>query len=265
MTELLQKIAVIACRAGDLAKERRKNLTSAQIHTKATDTDLVTDVDREVEAFIREEIKKITPDYGFFGEESGLSRTDSPYCWIIDPIDGTTNFVHDLPFYSVSIGLRKGENGVLGAIYAPKLDELFLAEAGCGATLNGEKICVSSAEKLIDSVVGTGFSCVRAKRKFDNLELLPDIVHATCAFRRSGSAAMDLAYVAAGKLDAFWELGLQLYDLAAGEVLVREAGGSVSDMENDRFYPERGILASNGKIHEKMLEFFRIDGGLKFE
>ena len=265
MTDLLQKTAVIACRAGDLARARRRTLTSSQVHTKATDTDLVTDVDREVEAFIRSELKKLTPDYGFFGEEGGLNLTDSPYCWVIDPIDGTTNFVHDLPFYSVSIALRKGDQGVVGAIYAPKLDELFLAEAGHGATLNGEAIHVSNAEKLTDCVVGTGFSCVRAKRKFDNLELLPDIVHATCAFRRSGSAAMDLAYVAAGKLDAFWELGLQLYDLAAGDLLVREAGGMVSDMENSTHYPERGILASNGKIHEKMLDFFRIDGGLKFE
>ncbi len=261
---MIDFISQLAQQAGDLAAKRRKTLGSSQIHTKNTETDLVTDVDREVENFIISALQKKTPGYGIFGEESGFDRNPSPWCWVIDPIDGTTSFVHDLPFYCVSIGLRYQGRGVLGAVYSPKLGELFLAESGKGTTLNGEKVRVSAISELKQAVVATGFSCVRAKREFDNLKLMPDIVHNTCAFRRSGSAALDLAYVACGRLEAFWELALAPYDIAAGEVLVREAGGTVSDMLDGSDCPARGTLASNGLIHEKMLKFFDIPGGVQF-
>ncbi len=243
-------------RAGEYAAQRRKSLSKNEIHTKATDADLVTDVDRDVEAMIVQKLHELTPDYGIYGEESGKDHADAPYCWVIDPIDGTTNFVRDLPFYCVSIGLQHQHRGVLGAIFAPKLGELFLAEAGNGATCNGETIRVSQNCDLRQVVAATGFSCIRAKHQFDNMEILPAIARSTCAFRRSGSAALDLAYVGAGKLDAFWELCLQPYDIAAGDVIVREAGGIVTDLFDGTNFPQQGTLADNGVIHGKMLPFF---------
>ncbi len=262
---MLKFIADLACKAGDYAAQRRKTLTSAEIHTKSTDTDLVTEVDKAVEKLIIESLRERTPGYAVWGEESGYAPSDSEYCWVIDPIDGTANFVHDFPFYSVSIGLRRGNVGVLGAIYAPKLGELFLAEAGHGATLNGEAIRVSKVENLRSAIVCTGFSCVRAHWKFDNLNLLPEIVRSTCSFRRTGSAAIDMAYVGCGRLDAWWELGVQPYDIAAGEVIVCEAGGTVCDMFGTQRQPKCGTLATNGLLTEKMLKFFDIPGGLRFE
>lgn len=262
---LLQQISELVQIAGDFAAKRRKVLSSNEIHTKSTDTDLVTDVDRDVEALIVGKLRELTPEYGIFGEETGRSNADAPYCWVIDPIDGTTSFVRDQPFYCVSIGLRHNGIGILGAVYAPKLGELFLAEAKKGATCNGETICVSKISDLRKAVVATGFSCIRAKRKFDNMAFLPQIARATCAFRRTGSAAIDLSYVAAGKLDAFWELGLQPYDIAAGEVIVREAGGIVTDLSGAAEYPQKGLLADNGAIHQNMLSFFRPETGIRFE
>ncbi|MCQ2379270.1 MAG: inositol monophosphatase [Victivallaceae bacterium] len=261
---MLDFISELVQRAGELACKRRRTLSSAQIHTKTTETDLVTDVDREVESFIIGELRRRTPDYGIYGEESGKEHADAPFCWVIDPIDGTTNFIRDLPFYCVSIGLRRRGEGVLGAVFAPKLGELFLAEKGKGATCNGQTIRVSDVGDLSRAVVATGFSCIRAKRKFDNLVLLPPVAHAVCAFRRSGSAAIDLCYVGAGKLDAFWELALAPYDIAAGETIVREAGGIVTDLEGNANYPQRGTLAGNPAIHPEMLDFFRPGTGISF-
>lgn len=262
---MLKFLADLACKAGDYAAARRKTLTSAEIHTKSTDTDLVTEVDKAVEKLIIEKLRERTPGYSIWGEESGYAPNDSEYCWVIDPIDGTANFVHDFPFYCVSIALRRGKTGILGAIYAPKLGELFLAEAGHGATLNGEAIGVSKVDNLRSAIVCTGFSCVRAQRKFDNLRLIPDIVHATCSFRRTGSAAIDMAYVACGRLDAWWELGVQPYDIAAGEVIVRASGGEVCDMLGTQRQPDCGTLATNGLLTKSMLKIFDIPGGLRFE
>ncbi|MCQ2379493.1 MAG: inositol monophosphatase [Victivallaceae bacterium] len=245
---MLKKIMDIAQQAGELAMKRRATLSVSQVHTKATPTDLVTDVDREVENFIIGALRELTPDYDVFGEETGRKSTGSPYMWVIDPIDGTHNFVCDMPFYCTSIGLRKNGIGVMGAIFAPRLGELFAAEAGSGATLNGKPISVSKTSDIGKAMLATGFSCVRARRSFDNLRLIEKPVHAACGFRRDGSAAIDLAYVAAGRYDGFWELALNDYDIAAGELMIREAGGIVTDFHGGTAYPTHGIIASNGLL-----------------
>src|SRR5574344_370944 len=201
--ELADFIKQLALDAGKLALEGRKQLKSDGIHSKATDVDLVTDVDKQVEAFIDGTIRKRFPDHGIFGEESGIVRDESPWRWVVDPIDGTTNFIHDLPYYCVSIALQYGQETILGAVYAPKLNELFTAEVGKGARLNGEPIHVSAGSVLRQSLLSTGFACVRAGIRPDNFIYLPQIARASCGIRRYGSAALDLCNVAAGRCDGY--------------------------------------------------------------
>ena len=251
---MIEFIRKLARDAGKLALERRNFLTADSIHSKDTDVDMVTDVDRETEAFIVRKIHEVYPDHGVFGEESGEQTSESPYRWVIDPIDGTVSFIHDTHYWCVSIALQKDGKTVAGAVYAPKFDELFYAEAGKGAFLNDRKIHASACTNLRSACVATGFACVRAGIKPDNMIYLPQVLRKVQSIRRCGSAALDLCHVAVGRYDAYWEMKLNLYDVAAGALIAQEAGAVVTDFNRQENYPDDGIVCTGPGVYEEMME-----------
>jgi myo-inositol-1(or 4)-monophosphatase len=251
---MLQFIQKLATDAGRICLEGSEHLSAADVQFK-NPKDLVTVVDRKVEDFLIAEIKKVYPEHSIIGEETGRSETGSRYCWIIDPIDGTTSFFHGQPYYSISIAFMQDTVLTAGVVHAPALGQLFSAEKGKGSLLNGKKIQVSSTALLRESVLGTGFACLRAGWEKNNMLYLNRIMPAIRDIRRCGSAAIDLAYVAAGKFDGFWELNLNIYDIAAGVLLVTEAGGAVCDFAGTDAYPEAGIVATNGRITGELLGY----------
>lgn len=240
--------------AGALCRQGQQTLAAADIERKGP-KDLVTAVDRSVERYLVERIVERFPGHDIIGEEEGERLSGADWCWIIDPIDGTTSFCRGQAYYAVSIGLRRGGDLVAAGIYAPALDQLFLAERGSGAFLDGKRIEVSACKRLDEAVLATGFACLRAGLSHNNLYYLNLILPHILDLRRCGSAALDLAYVAAGKVDGFWELNLNLYDIAAGVLLVREAGGVVTDFFGGADFPGRGIVAGNGRITAELLAF----------
>ena len=215
--------------------------------------DLVTIVDRQVEEYIVSRINERFPGHDIIGEETGHHVQDSSYCWIIDPIDGTTSYFHRQPYFSVSIALKKDDEFITAGVFAPALRQLFLAEKGKGATLNGETISISTCSTLESAVLATGFACMRSGLEHNNMKYLNRIMPKIRDIRRCGSAALDMAYVAAGKYDGFWELNLNIHDIAAGILMVTEAGGHVCDFKNGEKYPENGIVATNGKITDELI------------
>lgn len=219
--------------------------------------DLVTEADHASERLILDAIRDRFPGHAILAEESGDAGADnasSQYRWIIDPLDGTTNFAHGYPMFAVSIALEAAGDVVLGVVYVPTLDELYVAERGGGATLNGRPIRVSTTTTLIESLVATGFLydvSIRGR----NLTHWGNFIHATQGVRRSGSAAIDLCHVAAGRLDGYWEEGLSPWDTAAGGLMVLEAGGVLTGYTGEPFRVDGpNCLASNGRIHEAMRE-----------
>ena len=243
-------------RAGEICIEEQHSLKSADLEFK-NPKDLVTITDKKVESFLIHEIKANYPEHDILGEETGRSGRSSRFLWIIDPIDGTTSFFHGQPFYAVSIALEKDGEIVLGAVYAPVLGQLFHGEIGKGAFLNDVPIKVSGTENLIDAVMATGFACLRAGLKDNNLTHFNKIVPRLRDIRRYGSAAIDLCYVACGKLDGFWEMNLNIYDVAAGVLIVKEARGNISDFSGDNNYPEKGIVAANSYLHPLLIKMLR--------
>lgn len=222
---------------------------------KKGDIDLVTEADLASEKFIVEKIKTHHPRHSILAEESGktIKSGDGGYKWIIDPLDGTTNFAHGYPCFCVTIALEHDGEIVVGVTYDPTRDEMFSAEKGRGASLNNKRIEVSDKDKLGDSLVVTGFPYDIASRE-GFTEFFAKMLLSTRAVRRDGSAAIDLAYVACGRFDGFWEEGLNPWDIAAGVLLIKEAGGRVTDYEDaelDIYQPP--ICATNGKIHGEML------------
>jgi myo-inositol-1(or 4)-monophosphatase len=240
-------------RAGALCTERQRTLTSDSTSFKGP-KDLVTVVDREVEEYLVNKLMDAFPEHGFIREEGDDISPGSQFCWVIDPIDGTTSFAHGQPYYSISVGLMQEGRGILGVIYSPALKQFFHAERGKGAFLNDSPISVSPTSELHSSVLATGFACLRSGNTHNNLDYFNRLMPKIRDIRRCGSAALDLAYVAAGKYDGFWELNLNLYDIAAGTVLVEEAGGTVCDFRGGDEYPERGIVATNGRLTEPLLD-----------
>jgi len=215
--------------------------------------DLVTEYDLRSEKYITGEIARVFPHHSILAEESGETQKQSSYLWIIDPLDGTTNFAHDYPAFCVSIGLEVDGEMVLGAVYDPVHDELFHAVRGKGAFCNKRRIQVSSQNKLNRSLLGTGFPYDIAESKLDNLDNFARMYKVAQGIRRGGSAALDLCYLACGRFDGFWELKLHPWDSAAGLVIVQEAGGKVTDFHGKKYliYAQE-LLASNGKIHRQM-------------
>jgi myo-inositol-1(or 4)-monophosphatase len=218
-------------------------------------TNMVTEVDRRSEKAIVEIVLAAFPDHQILAEEGSEGpNQQSPYRWIVDPLDGTTNFTHGFPAFCVSIGLEMERRIILGVVYDPLRRELFEAEVGKGAYLNGQRIHVSQVSSLNKALLVTGFAYDRESRQ-RNLEYFSRFVLASQGLRRTGSAALDLAYVAAGRVDGFWELMLAPWDVAAGSLLVTEAGGRVSDFMGDTFSLQgTETLASNGLLHQAMIE-----------
>ncbi|MBN2407845.1 MAG: inositol monophosphatase [Elusimicrobia bacterium] len=219
---------------------------------------LVTEMDTRSEELIVDELKKKYPGHDILAEEGSYKDKSSDYQWIIDPLDGTTNYAHEFGFFCVSVALRKRDEGIiLGVVNAPYLRECYTAVKGGGAYLNGRKIRVSSIDDVEKSMVATGFP-YDVKDSHTNFEYFKRFVLRAQAVRRPGSAALDLCAVAAGKFDGFWEMKLYPWDTAAGCLIVEEAGGRVTDFEGGPFDPfKKEVIATNGLIHDKMLEVLK--------
>jgi myo-inositol-1(or 4)-monophosphatase len=221
------------------------------------DFDLVTEADRASERLVVERLAAHYPDHSIVAEEGGGRERASEYRWFVDPLDGTANFAHGYPAFNVTLGLAQGDEMIAGVVYDPLRDEMFAAEKGSGAYLNDQKIRVSTAQRLADSLVSTGFPS-RKRNQNVNIHFYHQLAMSTHGVRRGGSAALDLAYVACGRLDAFWEFGLNPWDLAAGTLLVTEAGGKVSDMRGGPHNVKSPhLLVDNGAVHEEILELFQ--------
>jgi len=228
-----------------------KNLDNVAV-TKKSPRDLVTEADVEVEVYLKQALAKAYPQYGFWGEESGQSD-DQTNRWIVDPIDGTHSFAKGQYFWSISVALEIAGELVAGSVYAPALDDLYLAAKGKGASKNGKAISVSSETSLADSMIATGFACLRSYLVENNLKRFCRIAEETTGQRRFGSAAMDLCLVADGQVDAFWEQELNLYDVAAGALIAKEAGGTVTDFKGKEGVFPKQILVTNSGIFEQIL------------
>lgn len=218
--------------------------------------DLVTEADVAVETMFRRLIADRFPDHTILAEEFGqdVATRDASHCWVFDPIDGTTNYAHGLPIFCASLALEIDGRGEVAAVYDPTREELFVAERGGGAFLNGHPIHASDAARLMESLLVTGFPYDVQKRIPELVGLFGEFMSQSRAVRRLGSAALDLCYVAAGRFDGFWELDLKPWDTAAGAIIVEEAGGKVTDLSGRPFSSrQRQLLATNGKIHEDML------------
>jgi myo-inositol-1(or 4)-monophosphatase len=226
--------------------------------------DLVTDVDLASERLIREAISTYYPRHEILAEEGGLSESGSEYRWVVDPLDGTTNYAHGYPVFCVSIALECKGEPVLGVVYDPMRDELFAAEQGAGATLNNRAIHVSKVQDLMQGMLSTGFPYDIKTSKLTNLDHWSNFAMSAQALRRDGAAALDLCYVACGRFDGFWELNLSPWDTAAGALIVAEAGGRISNFSGGAFSNyKREIVASNGLIHDRMLEVLARGSGGK--
>jgi myo-inositol-1(or 4)-monophosphatase len=242
----------VARDAGALLRDRLG--TRIDISHKGS-IDLVTDVDLASEKLIREAISTYHPRHEILAEEGGLTESNSEYRWIVDPLDGTTNYAHGYPVFCVSIALEHKGEVMLGVVYDPMREELFAAERGAGAALNNRPIRVSKIDRLTESILSTGFPYDIKTSKLTNLEHWANFAMNAQALRRDGSAALDLCYVACGRYDGFWELNLSPWDTAAGALIAAEAGGWVTEFSGGAFSnykPE--VVASNGLIHDRMIE-----------
>jgi myo-inositol-1(or 4)-monophosphatase len=246
-------IAVRAARqAGEIMIRHLNRLESLEV-TEKNRNEYVTEIDRMAEDIIVEVIHDHYPEHSILGEERG-QQGDHEFQWIIDPLDGTTNFIHGFPVFSVSIAVM--HNGQLehGVVYDPLRQEIFSASRGQGAQLDGRKIRVSRRPSMQHSLIATGFPYRENKRYLDQyLEMLKAIISVSAGIRRPGSAALDLCYVASGRVDGFWELGLNIWDIAAGAIIIKEAGGRISDFDGSDGYLQSGnIVAGNPKIYAAM-------------
>lgn len=224
------------------------------VSTKRSAIDLVTEIDRAAERLIHDHLHRAYPAIGFLGEEYGQRRRDARSRWIVDPLDGTNNFVHGFPFFGVSIGLERQGEIVVGVIYDPLRAELFVATKGGGASLNGRRLAVSSTTSLARSLIATGFSTRFLTRRQPYLGWFEAFQKHSHGVRRMGSTVLSLAAVAAGRLEGFYERDLWPWDIAAGVLLIQEAGGRVSDLRGGPVTLNAGrLVASNGRIHEEML------------
>jgi len=250
-------IAVRAARsAGNVIIRNLDRLDSLAVHTKDRN-DFVTEVDQKAEQEIIYTLRKAFPDHGILAEESGLREGDD-YQWIIDPLDGTTNFLHGFPQFAVSIALRHKGRLEHGVVYDPMRQELFTATRGAGAMLNDRRIRVTKRKSLEGALLGTGFPFKAQHHLETYLDMFRALFPNTAGIRRPGSAALDLAYVASGRLDGFWEIGLNTWDMAAGVLLIQEAGGLSSDFLGGHNYLESGnLVAGSPKVFTDILKAIR--------
>ncbi len=251
-------IAITAAReAGKTISRNLERVDSLSIHAKKKN-DFVSEIDHQAEREIISIIRRAYPDHSILAEESGHSHSrqdTSEYQWIIDPLDGTTNYLHGFPHHCVSIALRHRQRLEAGVIFDPLRGELFCASRGNGATLNDRKIRVTTLSRLEDTLLGTGLPFREGQDVDAYLATLRALILHTSGIRRAGSAALDLAYVAAGRLDGFWEFGLNIWDIAAGCLIIQEAGGLVGDPAGGHTHLETGnIVAANPKLFRLMLD-----------
>ena len=274
----IEQARQIACRAAAEAGERIREKVHhiKRISLKTSESDLVTEVDKQAEEIIRSTLLHAFPDHDILGEEGVPpgkeasiraleEKLDKDYLWIVDPIDGTTNFIHGFPFFCVSIALAVKGELQLGVIYDPMRDDWFVAEKGNGATLNGETVRVSQEERLSESLIASGFPPAKNGPSMDRkafFVLLPKVRN----IRVAGSAALELAYVAAGRLSGFWEINLNAWDIAAGALLVSEAGGEISDtLGNPYDLRARNVVATNGRIQQQVIDTLKETQSTGFE
>jgi len=250
----MKKELNVAVQAAILAGKKIKNSLGRikSIRYKGA-INIVTDVDKRSESIIIGKLKKSFPDYGILSEERPAENRGT--CkWIIDPLDGTTNFAHRFPFFSVSIALEKKGQIILGVVYDPVHQELFTALKGKGSYLNNKKIAVSKVRRIEKTFLATGFSYGFKKKRQNNIDNFAKFLHASLALRRAGAATLDLCYVACGRFDGFWELDLCPWDTAAAQLIVKEAGGKVTHFDGTNFnHYSKNILASNALIHKRMV------------
>jgi len=250
-------IAVRAARsAGNIIVRNLDRLDALTVQTKDRN-DFVSEVDRQAEQEILGILRKAYPSHGVLAEESGR-RDGNDYLWIIDPLDGTTNYLHGFPQFAVSIALQYKGRIEQGVVYDPLRQELFTATRGAGATLNDRRIRVTSRKSLDGALLGTGFPFKSQQHLDAYLDMFRALFPKTAGIRRPGSAALDLAYVAAGRLDGFWEIGLSIWDMAAGVLLIQEAGGLSSDFVGGHDYLKSGnLVAGNPKVFAEILKTIR--------
>ncbi len=243
-----------ARRAGQVISRASRDLGQIKVSTKQQ-SDYVTEIDKAAEEEIIRTIREVYPSHSILAEESGSSGPESEFQWIIDPLDGTTNFIHGFPQYAVSIGVAHKGAMAHGVIFDPNRNELFTASKGAGAFLNDTRIRVSKSSRLDEALIGTGFPY----RVFDHIDtylaIFRELTQKTSGQRRPGSASLDLAYVATGRLDGFWEIGLSPWDMAAGTLMITEAGGLVSDLSGESDYMATGnVIAGTPKIFGQLLQ-----------
>jgi myo-inositol-1(or 4)-monophosphatase len=264
MQQFIQVAIEAALKAGDILAKHAGKVEKVDFKDEVN---LVTEVDYLSEQAILEIIKHNFPRHGILTEEAGIEKSRSEFTWVIDPLDGTTNYAHDFPSYCVSIALEKNSEIIVGVVYDPNLDQLFVTEKGAGAFLSKGKnpeqarrrISVSQTAELTQSLLATGFPYDIRTSEVNNLNHFANFYKRAQAIRRAGSAALDLCYLAMGRFDGFWELKLSPWDTAAGSLLVTEAGGKVTDFSGRPFnICMKQILASNGRIHQQMIGILKL-------
>lgn len=259
--KVIAQIEEAALRAGQYLMEAQQDLDNVNIVEK-TANQLVSEIDVKAEEIIVTQLKSIFPEAGFVTEENTVENERKPLHFIVDPLDGTTNYLHHLDLYSVSVAAVYNDSLIAGVVYVPTKNELFSAVKGQGCTLNGEKIQVSNSSILKDSLIATGFPYYNFSKKTEYIQCLDYFMQNTRGLRRMGSAAIDLAYVACGRFCAFYELHLNTWDVAAGILLVEEAGGVVSDFKNQRNdWSGIEIAATNQSIHSEFIAVLRKNFG----
>ncbi len=256
MQPLLNIAIRAARRAGDLIVRNVDRVPSLNVRSKSRN-DFVTEIDQLAERDIIETIRRSHPDHGFLGEESGRSGGDE-FVWIIDPLDGTTNFLHGFPTFAVSLACEYRGRLEQAVVYDPMRQELFTASRGDGAQLDGRRIRVSKQLELEGALIGTGFPYRANARWIDEyLAMLKAVMERTAGIRRPGAASLDLAYVAAGRIDGFWEIGLNAWDTAAGTLLITEAGGRIGTLSGGDYRQGGNVIAGTPKVYEALVDCLR--------
>ncbi|MCH7414031.1 inositol monophosphatase [Belliella sp. R4-6] len=252
LNQVLDQTKDIAKKAGAFIRKERQHFDLKKVEEKGLN-DLVSYVDKEAEKIIVENLSKVLPEAGFITEEGTKEEENKEYTWIIDPLDGTTNFIHGIPVFCVSIGLQKGNEIILGVVYEVNMHECFYALKGHGAFCNDTPIHVSKAKTLSQSLLATGFPYSAFSQIDEYLDIMRVMMQKTHGLRRLGSAAADLCYVACGRMEGYFEYNLNSYDVAAGSLIVQEAGGQVTDFKNGNDYVfGREIIATNSSIHDEL-------------
>ena len=257
MHPMLNTAVKAARKAGSIINRASFDIDKLTIRKKRQN-DFVSEVDEAAEEAIISVLRDAYPDHGILAEESGRTDTKSDYVWVIDPLDGTTNFLHGFPQYCVSIGLLHKGKPTQAVVFDTNRNELFTASKGVGAYLNDRRIRATRTDKLEDALVGTGFPFREVGNLDDYLRMFRNVTKGTSGIRRPGAAALDLAWVACGRIDAFWEIGLSPWDMAAGALLVREAGGLIGDLDGNEGFMDSGrVVATNPKLFSAFLQLLK--------